>query len=281
MLESILRSYQAAQKQNIKPEPQVIAVTSPHGSTGKTTLAINLALELSTEKYRVLLIDADLEGPSVANYFLLSELPAGFAGALRIASQNRFDQSQLARLSVEVPKTSITILPGLMSEVSVVLTGEVVAAIIETAKASFDFVLFDLGSLGPKQEVFDITREVVSMADQVVLVALADPVGIFRLLRAETYLLSLTQQPKLVVNRLRNSVIAQAKSEIKTTLAGLGAIEVSAFLPDDQAHLDQATRLGVVASGRSGSFRSAVGIFTKASILGRQSSLDARVAKLG
>jgi MinD-like ATPase involved in chromosome partitioning or flagellar assembly len=281
VLESILRSYQAAQKQNIKPEPQVIAVTSPHGSTGKTTLAINLALELSAEKYRVLLIDADLEGPSVANYFLLSELPAGFAGALRIASQNRFDQSQLARLSVEVPKTSITILPGLMSEISVEVTGEVVAAIIETAKASFDFVLFDLGSLGPKQEVFDITREVVSMADQVVLVALADPVGIFRLLRAETYLLSLTQQPKLVVNRLRNSVIAQAKSEIKTTLAGLGAIEVSAFLPDDQAHLDQATRLGVVASGRSGSFRSAVGIFTKASILGRQSSLDARVAKLG
>ena len=281
MLESILRSYQAAQKQNIKPEPQVIAVTSPHGSTGKTTLAINLALELSAEKYRVLLIDADLEGPSVANYFLLSELPAGFAGALRIASQNRFDQSQLARLSVEVPKTSITILPGLMSEISVEVTGEVVAAIIETAKASFDFVLFDLGSLGPKQEVFDITREVVSMADQVVLVALADPVGIFRLLRAETYLLSLTKQPKLVINRLRNSVIAQAKSEIKTTLAGLGAIEVSAFLPDDQAHLDQATRLGVVASGRSGSFRSAVGIFTKASILGRQSSLDARVAKLG
>jgi MinD-like ATPase involved in chromosome partitioning or flagellar assembly len=281
VLESILRSYQAAQKQNIKPEPQVIAVTSPHGSTGKTTLAINLALELSAEKYRVLLIDADLEGPSVANYFLLSELPAGFAGALRIASQNRFDQSQLARLSVEVPKTSITILPGLMSEISVEVTGEVVAAIIETAKASFDFVLFDLGSLGPKQEVFDITREVVSMADQVVLVALADPVGIFRLLRAETYLLSLTKQPKLVINRLRNSVIAQAKSEIKTTLAGLGAIEVSAFLPDDQAHLDQATRLGVVASGRSGSFRSAVGIFTKASILGRQSSLDARVAKLG
>ena len=281
MLESILRSYQAAQKQNIKPEPQVIAVTSPHGSTGKTTLAINLALELSAEKYRVLLIDADLEGPSVANYFLLSELPAGFAGALRIASQNRFDQSQLARLSVEVPKTSITILPGLMSEISVEVTGEVVAAIIETAKASFDFVLFDLGSLGPKQEVFDITREVVSMADQVVLVALADPVGIFRLLRAETYLLSLTKQPKLVINRLRNSVIAQAKSEIKTTLAGLGAIEVSAFLPDDQAHLDQATRLGMVASGRSGSFRSAVGIFTKASILGRQSSLDARVAKLG
>jgi hypothetical protein len=37
----------------------------------------------------------------------------------------------------------------------------------------------------------------------------------------------------------------------------------------------------MAGGGRSGSFRSAVGIFTKASILGRQGALDARVAKLG
>jgi hypothetical protein len=112
-------------------------------------------------------------------------------------------------------------------------------------------------------------------------VALADPIGIFRLLRFEQYLLSLTEQPKLVLNRTRNSVISQAKSEIKTTLAGLGAIEASAFLPDDPVHVDQATRLGMLGGGRSGSFRSAVGIFTKVVILGRPGALDARVAKLG
>ena len=280
MLESIVRSLQAAKQQNTKPEPQIIAVTSPHGSTGKTTVSLNIALELAAEKYSVLLIDADLEGPSVANYFCLSELPAGLVGALRIASQNRFDQTQLERLSIKIPKSSITVLPGVISDQPLELTSESIQAILEVAKASFDFVVVDLGSLKPKQE-FDLTSEVVRKSDQVVLVALADPIGIFRLLRVEKYLLSLTEQPKLVVNRTRNSVISQAKSEIKTTLAGLGAIEAAAFLPDDPVHVDQATRLGMLGGGRSGSFRSAVGIFTRVAILDRPGALDARVAKLG
>jgi MinD-like ATPase involved in chromosome partitioning or flagellar assembly len=281
VLESIVRSIQAAKKQTINQDPQVIAVTSPHGSTGKTTVAINIALELASEKFRVLIIDADLEGASVANYFCLAELPAGLAGAVRIASQNRFDQAQLERLSVQIPKTSITVLPGIISEQKVELTQELLKSILETSKASFDFVVIDLGSLKPNRVDFDITSEVVSLADQVIAVALADPIGIFRLLGLEKHLLTLSANPKLVVNRLRNSVIAQAKSEIKTTIASLGAIEITAFLPDDPAHLDQATRLGMANSGRSGNFRQAVGIFTKTSILGRPGALDARVAKLG
>jgi Flp pilus assembly CpaE family ATPase len=159
-------------------------------------------------------------------------------------------------------------------------TSQSVVAILEIAKASFDFVLVDLGPLKPSQE-FDITKEVVRASDQVVVVALADPIGIFRLLRFETYLLSLTERPMLVINRLRNTVISQAKTEIKTTLAGLSEIEAAAFLPDDQASVDQATRLGMITGARSGSFRSAVGIFTRVSILGRQGALDSRVAKLG
>jgi MinD-like ATPase involved in chromosome partitioning or flagellar assembly len=280
VLESIVRSIQAAKKQKTKPDPQIIAVTSPHGSTGKTTVSINIALELAAEKFTVLLIDADLEGPSIANYLCLSELPAGLVGALRIASQQRFDQTQLERLSIRIPKSSITVLSGVISGQTLELTSQSIQAILEVAKASFDFVVVDLGSLKPKQG-FDLASEVVRMSDQIVLVALADPIGIFRLLRVEELLLSLTEQPKLIVNRLRNSVISQAKSEIKTTLAGLGAIEAAAFLPDDPVHLDQATRLGMLVGGRSGSFRSAVGIFTRVEILGRPGALDARVAKLG
>jgi Flp pilus assembly CpaE family ATPase len=239
-----------------------------------------MALELASEKYSVLLIDADLEGPSVANYFCLSELPAGLVGALRIASQHRFDQTQLERLSIRIPKSSITVLPGVISDQALELTSESIQSILEVAKASFDFVVVDLGSLKLKQG-FDLTSEVVRMSDEVVLVALADPIGIFRLLRVEKHLLSLTEQPKLIVNRLRNTVISQAKSEIKTTLAGLGSIEAAAFLPDDPVHVDQATRLGILGGGRSGSFRSAVGIFTRVAILDRPGALDARVAKLG
>lgn len=283
MLESLVRSIQAAKNQNTKSEPQIIAVTGPHGSTGKTTVAINIALELSAERFKVLLIDADLEGPSVANYFCLADIPAGLAGAIRIAGQHRFDQAQLERLSVQVPKTLVTILPGVISSQPIEITSEAVKEILETAKESVDFVVLDTGSLRPRlnQELVDLCQEMISLANQVVLVAAADPIGIYRLLRLEPTVLALSENPKLVINRLRNSVIAQAKSEIKTTLAGLGEIAITAFLPDDPVHVDQATRLGMASSGRSGSFRSAVGLFTKASILGRQGALDARVAKLG
>jgi hypothetical protein len=98
-------------------------------------------------------------------------------------------------------------------------------------------------------------------------------------LAIEASILELAAEPKLVINRLRNSVIPQAKSEIKKTLAKLGTIEVAAFLADDPIQVDQATRDAM--SGRAGSFKSAVGIFTKSVILGRQGALDARVAKLG
>ena len=280
MLESIVRSFQAAKKQSTKPEPQVIAVSGPHGSTGKTTVSINIALELAAEKFKVLIIDADLDGPSVANYFCLSELPAGLGGAIRIANQNRFNQAQLERLSVPVAKNLITVLPGIISNQSMEITRESISSILETAKASFDFVIVDLSSLKPEQE-FDLTSEVIRISDQVVLVALADPIGIFRLLQAEQYFLSLNGQPELVLNRMRNSVISQAKTEITTTLAGLGSIEPAAFFPDDPVHVDQGTKVGMMGVGRSGSFRSAVGIFTRVAILYRPGALDARVAKLG
>jgi MinD-like ATPase involved in chromosome partitioning or flagellar assembly len=279
VFETLVRSIQAAKHQSKNVEPQLIAVTSPHGSTGKTTIAINIALELANEKYKVLLIDADLQGSSVANYFCLAELPAGLAGSLRIASQNRFDEHQLERLSVQVPKTSVSVLPGAMAELTVSPTDEILTDIISVAKQVFDFVIVDVGSILPSTSDFNLTRAFIRQADQVVLVASADPVGIFRLLAIEASILELAAEPKLVINRLRNSVIPQAKSEIKTTLAKLGTIEVAAFLADDPIQVDQATRDAM--SGRAGSFKSAVGIFTKSVILGRQGALDARVAKLG
>ena len=283
MLQKIVRSIQAGKNQSRSTEPQVIAVTSPHGSTGKTTIAINISLELAAEKYKVLLIDADLSGSSVANYFCLAELPAGLAGALRIASQKRFDQQQLERLSVQVPKTSVSVLPGAMAELTVSPTDEIVTEIIKVAKQAFDFVIVDLGSISSSNKFteFNLTKAFTQQADRVVLVASADPVGIFRLLAIEASILELTADPLLVINRLRNSVIPQAKCEIKTTLLRLGTIEIKAFFPDDPNQVDQATRDGMVVTGRTGSFRSAVGIFTKGVILGRQGALDARVAKLG
>lgn len=51
-----------------RPRPAVIAVASGKGGTGKTTVAVHLAL-VSSRKYSTRLLDLDVEAPDVLGYF--------------------------------------------------------------------------------------------------------------------------------------------------------------------------------------------------------------------
>jgi cellulose biosynthesis protein BcsQ len=264
--------------------PMVIAVSSPHGSTGKTTVAINLAVELAAERARVLLIDADTHGSSIANHFLLADVPAGLPGAIRIANQNRFDFEQLSRLSVVVPKSNLTILPGFPAPSEAVIQAESLIRILDVAKQAFDYTVIDLGSIPASGlDSSTLAEAVFVVADLQLFVCLADPIGIFRLLATEQRLLELGGNSLVVMNRLRNSVIPTARREIAITLQRLSQLEVACYLPDDPQQIDQAMRTGIqaVSLSRSGAFRQAMTGFVRAEILGAKGPLDSRVAKLG
>jgi MinD-like ATPase involved in chromosome partitioning or flagellar assembly len=260
-------------------------VTSPHGSTGKTTVAINIALELAAEKARVLLIDGDIQGPAVANHFALTQQPAGLQAALRIASQQRFDLEQLERLSFQFQRSTLRIMPGSQNFPSQPFDQESVANLLGTARSGYEFTVIDLGSLsgdgsGAQAE---LTNAIISLADRRIVVCLADPIGIFRLLGIENVITASSKPVDLVMNRVRNSVIASARREIAITLQRLSTLEPKAYLPDDPQHIDQAVRTGVPATSlsRSGSFRQALTGFVRTELLGRKGALDSRVAKLG
>jgi MinD-like ATPase involved in chromosome partitioning or flagellar assembly len=262
----------------------VIAVSGPYGSTGKTTVSINLALELAAERHRVLLIDGDLTASSIANNFLLSDLPAGLPGAIRIAGQNRFDLEQLERLSVEVKKSNLAIMPGFSNAPEEEVRHDAMSGILEVARQSFDYTVIDLGPIstsGCRAGAF--TEAVFKMADRQLLICLADPIGIFRLLATEQKLLEVSTNSQLLMNRVRNSVIASARREIAITLQRLSQLEVASYLPDDPQQIDQAMRTGIPAMSlsRSGAFRQAMTGFVRAEILGSKGQLDSRVAKLG
>lgn len=59
-----------------KSRPPVIAVTGGKGGTGKSTVAVNLAAGLSASGLKVMLVDADVDGPSCASLLGL-KLEAG------------------------------------------------------------------------------------------------------------------------------------------------------------------------------------------------------------
>jgi MinD-like ATPase involved in chromosome partitioning or flagellar assembly len=285
MLDRLAKSITSRVSPRQSPSPVVIAITSPCGSTGKTTVAINIALELAAEKARVLLIDGDTNGPAVANHFLMTEQPEGLAAALRIANQQRFDLDQLERLSFQFQKSTLRIMPGSQDLPSQAIDKSAIAMLLDTARSGFEYTVIDLGCLNQSSESRQdfLTGSILSLADRSVLVCLADPIGIFRLLSAEASIKSLPSSIDLVMNRVRNSVIASARREIGITLQRLSSLEPKAFLPDDPVHIDQAVRTGIPATSlsRSGTFRQALTGFVRAELLGRKGQLDSRVAKLG
>lgn len=270
--------------ENNPPSTRIIGITSPIGSTGKTTVAINLAMELSGQKKRVLLIDGHLGAPNLVNNFLLSEIPVGLPAVLRIANQNRLDQAQLDRLSLILPNSSVKLLPGANQIDQELLTETAILALLESCRAAFDYVVIDLPATEQTTDQKQYLIELFSRhLDQLWVVGLADPVGIFRLLAIESKLASFPCDLIVLVNRVRNSVIAGAKREIAITFARLSQLEISGYLPEDSVHIDQAMKSAVPVSqiSRSGAFKVSLMALVRSKLLGTPGQLDGRVAKLG
>jgi MinD-like ATPase involved in chromosome partitioning or flagellar assembly len=284
LLEEILSRNKVASSSQLS---KLVAISSPHGSTGKSTLAANLSLEIAAEGNSVLLVDLDVLGPALANIFGLTYLPGGVSGSLRLAVLNRLDENELKKLLVEIPKTRVSVLPAsgnLMNREE--LSVAAIRLLIDTASKSFDYIVLDLPALpnfiDPLNTIHQITQDLVSGCDVFLLLAAADQVGIHRLLAVESLAISLGKEPTLIINRLRNSVLAGARREIQETLLKLGSLPIALFLPDEASSHDQALRDGrpVSLGSRSSAYKQALMAFTRTSILGRRGVLDNRVAKL-
>ncbi len=72
-------------RDDVSPAPRVIAVWGPAGAPGRSTLAIELAVELVRGGRRVGLVDADTHAPSLASALGLADEGPGFASACRSA----------------------------------------------------------------------------------------------------------------------------------------------------------------------------------------------------
>lgn len=239
------------------PDPhRVIAVWGPAGSPGRSTLAIQLAVELSRAGRRTALVDADTVAPSLALLLGLDDDAPGIAAACRRAELGALDRSELTRLSTPVDTSggTLEVLSGInrpsrwpelsaprLSAAVQACRGWVDDTVIDVAAAfdADDEATYDLA--GPRRHA--ATSVAVTEADVIIAVAAADPLGISRFLRdhAELRRLTVPTPVSVVVNQVRPGPLGlDARGQIRRTLERFAGIQDVVFIPFDQRAADAA-----------------------------------------
>ncbi|MDJ0321489.1 P-loop NTPase [Pseudarthrobacter sp. PS3-L1] len=243
------------------PACEVIAVWGPTGAPGRTLLAVNLASELASTGQKVLLIDSDTYGASVAAVLGLTDESAGIAQACRLADQGLFDASALQKTCVDIglgPGT-LSVLTGITRpdrwpELRPVALGIIVGC----ARQEFDALVVDAGfcletdeelsfdSAAPRRNA--ATLRILELADTIFAVGGADPLGVPRLVRGLSELRARLPGAKIqvVLNRVRVSVVGRdPKRQIQDAWLRYGPQDrIAAFLPSDTQATDDALKRG-------------------------------------
>ena len=184
----------------------VIAVVGGHGSPGRTTVALNLAAALGAVAPTVL-VDADLEGPSVAAYldadptrniFMLAHAepatPNEWERAIRQETQSFSQRVPHAVALCGIPK----------SEMRTGVSARFMRELIPALQQRFRYVVLDLGAELLATDAAT-ARAALGQAPQLLLVASADMLGLWRARAALTVIkehLGVDQERiALVINR--------------------------------------------------------------------------------
>lgn len=238
----------------------VVVVWGPGGAPGRTTVATTLASEFSAVGHRVLLMDVDTHGAAVAPTLgLLDEAP-GFAAACRLAGADSLTHDELERIAqhYESPVGGFRVLTGIGRPSRwPELSEERVAATIEQARSWADLVVVDTSSsleadeeissdlFAPRRNAAAITA--VRVADRLVVVGAADPIGMTRLLRShpEGLEVATTGDVTVVMNKVRSGAAGmKPAAHVRQTLARFGGIQDPAIIPYDQGACDRALLAG-------------------------------------
>ena len=176
---------------------RVVAVWGPIGSPGRTLLAVNMAAELAASGSRVLLIDADSYGASIAAMLGLLDESASFAQACRVADQGVLVGTELQGICTEVVFAggSFALLTGLTrpdrwSE----LRAAAVERVLQAARTLAEVVVIDCGfclendeelsydTIAPRRNAATLTA--LAQAQHIYAVGSGDTLGVPRLVRA-------------------------------------------------------------------------------------------------
>jgi MinD-like ATPase involved in chromosome partitioning or flagellar assembly len=247
------------------PEPgtggRILVVWGPAGAPGRTTLAAALASELARRQRPTTLVDADPYGGAVAQQLGILDEVSGLLAAARLTAGGTLpERFGSVRRMIGPNLGVVTGLPRADRWVEV--RAGVVEHLLETGRDHGQVVVDtgfsleqDPGSdFGSRPGRNQMTLGALEVADEVLVVGNADPVGLSRLARALVDLRDLTggAPVRVVVNRMRPT-LGWSEKDIAGMVEGFTRLTGLHFLPDDRAAADRALVTGrtVVESGDS------------------------------
>jgi pilus assembly protein CpaE len=215
---------------------KVIAVYSPKGGVGCTTLAVNLATAMQqlAPRSKIAMIDGDLQFGSV-------DVSLNIRDKRTIAdlgdNLNDLDVDLLNRTLIEDSRSGLKVLIAPpRPELADLVTAEHLRTVLEVTREAFDIVVVDVGS-----RLLDAELSVLDLADRIVLVVVPDLAAV-RHIRHFLNLVQALEYPMekvlLVLNksRPRTGITPQAVARVLKH-------EVYAELPyDDQVVLESVNR---------------------------------------
>lgn len=121
--------------------PKVISIFGTKGGTGKTTIAVNLAVALQKKGMRVVLLDLDLQFGDVGVFM---DIPQADTISELIAEGMLNEDNIISYLHKHTSGVQILSAPS-SPELAEMVKPEYISQIIEVLKKKFDYVMIDLG----------------------------------------------------------------------------------------------------------------------------------------
>jgi MinD-like ATPase involved in chromosome partitioning or flagellar assembly len=249
---------------------RVLAVWGPAGAPGRTTLATAVSAELARRAVPTVLVDADPYGGAVAQQLGILDEVSGLLSAARVCAGGLLaERFGSVRRGIGPHLSVVTGLPRADRWVEV--RAGVVEHVLEVAR-EHAHVVVDTGfsleqdpaaDFGSRPARNQMTHAALEVADEVVVVGNADPVGLSRLARGLVELREhVAGAPvRVVVNRMR-ATLGWSEKDVTAMVEGFTRLTGLHFLPDDRALVDRALVAGrsVVEAGDSALGRAVGGL---------------------
>ncbi|WP_083979717.1 AAA family ATPase [Demequina salsinemoris] len=247
------------QQPRVGNDGAVVAVWGPTGAPVRTTLAVNLSVELARAGADVVCADADTYGGAVAHALgLLDEAP-GLAALARASVGGSLGDDVMERYAVRVAH-GLRVLGGITrAERWPELSRAALDPVWDMLRANADIVVIDCGFSLERDEALSYdthapqrnaaTLSALEAADIVVVVGRAEPLGIQRLVQAVGELEesghAASARRIVAVNRVRSSVAGpRPERAVADALRRFAGVEAVWPIPDDPRTCDVAALSG-------------------------------------